>query len=260
MLAGIVGTIYEFETPISLEVQALNKGVKGGYKEQVLYNPLNLISYLERLNIHACLISPGGNEQIIRYLDLVVIPGGYDVHPALYGQEPIAETIYEKEGTRDRFEMRLIQLALEMKKPILAICRGFQMVNVALGGTLHQHLPYWSDLVIHRPVDGPHVLSHSVSTTGWLADILGTEIMVNSWHHQGVDRLANELEPLAWAKDGLIEAYQSKASCPSPIFAVQWHPEILQDENSFSMLRHFLQRIGLYDSNQEKDGGKKKGE
>ena len=169
LLAGIVGTIYDFETPISREIQKIKKDEKEVYKERVLYNPHNYFTYLKKLNCHACLLSPEGDEKIIAYLDLVVIPGGYDVHPSLYGQEAQPETQYEKGGIRDRFEKRLIELALEWRKPIFAVCRGFQMVNVVLGGTLHQNLPRWSTLISHRPIEGPEVLAHSVQTTGWLA-------------------------------------------------------------------------------------------
>lgn len=211
--------------------------------ERVLYNAENFLSYFEQTGCHSCLISPNGDERIIDHLDIVVIPGGPDIDPALYGQVAHKHTHVEKEGKRDFFERNIIKLALEKGKPIFAVCRGLQMINAVLGGTLHQHLPDIVNKVPHRSSKGPLAHAHTVKTSGWLKDAIGEEVHVNSWHHQGIAKLAPDLEPLAWAADGLIEAYESKNQF-TPILAVQWHPEILQDRESMALLAHFIEKLG----------------
>lgn len=171
-----------------------------------------------------------------------MIPGGPDVNPSLYGQAAHAETYFEKDGIRDQFEKKIIERAIEVGKPIFAICRGLQMVNIVLGGTLHQHLPEWSNEVSHRSPEGPAAYIHKVKTDGWLKKVVGEEMEVNTWHHQGIDVLAPSLTPLAWSAEGLVEAFESKHDFPI-IFGVQWHPEILQDKNSTNLLTYFIERM-----------------
>jgi len=242
LLVGIIGTIYDLKTPFMQEmVNVVTQNIGSDSKERVLYNAENFIAYFQEMGCHACLISPNEDPAILRKIDILVIPGGPDVNPALYGQEPHRTTEYQKEGPRDFFEQQMIKDAIEMEKPIFALCRGLQILNVALGGTLHQHLPEWSDEVSHRSAEGPAEYTHSVTLTGWLVDIYGNETRVNSWHHQGIDKLASSLQPLAWSSDGLVEAVESKSNS-SQILAVQWHPEILQDEESKMLLTRFLAR------------------
>ncbi|VEF46596.1 glutamine amidotransferase [Bacillus freudenreichii] len=241
-LAGIVGTIYDLQTPFTREVELVNQKNTDFKTERVLYSAENTLSYFQKAGFHACMISPHEDQSIIDRLDMIVIPGGPDVNPNLYEQVPHPETFFEKDGARDHFEKGIIELAIEKGKPIFAICRGLQLVNVVLGGTLHQHLPDWSTEVPHRSIEGPAAYVHKVRTAGWLKETVGEELSVNSWHHQGIDVLAPALTPLAWSPEGLIEAFEAKPDV-APIFGVQWHPEILQDKKSIDLLAVSLERM-----------------
>lgn len=210
--------------------------------ERIVYSAENVITYFQDAGCYACIISPKEDYSIVDRFDFIVIPGGPDVNPKLYGQPVHPETHFEKDGIRDQFEKKIIERAMEVGKPIFAICRGLQLVNVVLGGTLHQHLPEWSSEVSHRSPEGPAAYIHKVKTDGWLKAVVGEEIEVNTWHHQGIDALAPSLTPLAWSEEGLVEAFESKQDCPS-IFGVQWHPEILQDKNSTNLLSYFIERM-----------------
>jgi putative glutamine amidotransferase len=156
----------------------------------------------------------------------LVLIGGGDIDPACYGALP-HETIYNLDSDRDACEFALARGALERRLPLLAICRGMQVVNVVLGGTLHRHLPeIFGEKVAHRlpprettrhPVD-IEADAHLVRAMG------GTRVMAVSWHHQAVDRLGEGLRPVAWAEDGVVEAIEHE---DNPNFlAVQWHPEL----------------------------------
>jgi putative glutamine amidotransferase len=170
-------------------------------------------------------------------LDGLVVSGGEDVAPARYGEvrvHPTVETVPE----RDAMEVQLLEWALADGLPVFAICRGIQVLNVALGGTLYQDLP--SD----RPDGGvghdqsraePPVPrtepSHEVTVLpgSFLGDLIGGgSHQVNSMHHQGIKALASRLFPVAYAPDGLIEAVEADApDAPAFLVGVQWHPEEL---------------------------------
>lgn len=194
---------------------------------------------MHKVDCHPCIIYPGGDPDIIDRFDLIAVPGGPDIDPSIYGQEKHPK-LDKLDALRDEFEQKVIKRAIEKEKPIFAVCRGMQMINAVLGGTLYQHLPDKFDQVEHRALVGPHAYSHTVKTSSWLKELLGEEIHINSWHHQGIHQLSADLRPLAWSEEGLIEAYESKQHLP-PILAVQWHPEILQDENSIKLLEHFIE-------------------
>lgn len=174
-------------------------------------------------------------QALLPRLDGILIPGGGDVEPARYGADNGHPTIRDVDGQRDRAELMLIEHALQHEKPLLAICRGLQVLNVALGGTL------WADVQSQMPGalrhdyvnDGPRQrLAHeiAVSAGSQLGQALGAEaIEVNSLHHQGIRRLAPGLRAVATAPDGLIEAVEV-GDHPFAV-AVQWHPEnLLQAE------------------------------
>ena len=165
-------------------------------------------------------------------IDALLLTGGGDIDPARYGAPTVHPETYGVSSTRDSFEIALIQHAIALDLPILAICRGLQVLNVALGGTLIQHIPDAIPQALnHRqhelgiPVDQPAHPIRVVPDT-LLARILGTpSLMVNSYHHQAIDCPAPGLVITAYAPDGVIEA----AELPSATFvvAVQWHPERL---------------------------------
>lgn len=172
-------------------------------------------------------------KQILQRMDGVLIPGGGDVEPARYQGQWIP-SIYGVDSDRDRVEMLVAQTAVASQKPLLAICRGVQVLNVALGGSL------WEDVKDMMPGARRHDyfgsyprnhLSHNVTieSDSVLARLLGTtETAVNSLHHQGIRRLAEPLQATAVAPDGLIEGVEV-TNHPFAI-GVQWHPENLMHD------------------------------
>lgn len=163
----------------------------------------------------------------VAHADLVVVMGGEDVAPQYYGGAPEYIDQGDHEPTADKAEIAAIQLSARLRKPLLGICRGHQLINVAFGGTLIQHLP---SSAIHRGEDqglGPFV-RHPVRLTADGAKtysesgaVLDGEV-VYSTHHQAIDTLGEGLVITAKAPDGVIEAI---AHGTLPIFGVQWHPE-----------------------------------
>ncbi|HEX7390649.1 MAG TPA: gamma-glutamyl-gamma-aminobutyrate hydrolase family protein [Acidiphilium sp.] len=164
-------------------------------------------------------------------LDGLVFTGGYDLDPLLYG-EPPHPTVDHVDQARDTSEIALTRAALESGVPMLAICRGLQILNVALDGTLHQHLPEGvGERVIHR-ADGDKPVRHPswVAPGSRLRGIFGLdEVDGVSWHHQGIKALAPRLTPVAHAQDNLIEAVEL-VDHPWCI-GVQWHPEMSAAED-----------------------------
>lgn len=145
--------------------------------------------------------------------DGVLLPGGADLEPGRYGAESAPQTI-DTVAFQDDFDLGVTTALLDTGIPVLAICRGLQVLNVALGGTLHQHLP---ETLHHNSIHSvdvqPHTKLHSIVGT--------TSIEVSSYHHQAVDRLGRDLVVTAHA-DGVIEAVEHRRA---DIVAVQWHPE-----------------------------------
>jgi putative glutamine amidotransferase len=165
---------------------------------------------------------------ILPHLDGIVLPGGGDIAPELYGAEPAAES-GGVDIERDRAEIALFGAALAAGLPILAVCRGIQLVNVARGGTLVQHLPAVTSephLIVERRRELVHTVR--IDPKSELADIIGADDLgVNSLHHQAVDRVGRGLEAVAWAEDGTIEGLEDR---DRRVIAVQWHPEQLPDQ------------------------------
>jgi putative glutamine amidotransferase len=180
-------------------------------------------------------------EEVIGPLDGLVLTGGGDVNPARYGEARAAET-GGVDDERDAVELALVPAALERQVPILGICRGAQLVNVALGGTLVQHLPAVSAQPHFQPATRAEVVHKvTVENGSELHHLLGRrELGVNSVHHQGVHQLAPALRPVAWADDGLVEAFESR---DHPVLAVQWHPEsILSKPGQLSLFERLVDR------------------
>jgi putative glutamine amidotransferase len=168
---------------------------------------------------------PGVAERVLDGLDGLILTGGKDVDPARYGQDPHPATDTPRTD-RDEWEDRLVRVALERKVPLFGICRGLQMLNVVLGGTLHQHLP---DVIgSSRYNVGGGVFSENevrLEPATRLASVLAghESLTVLSYHHQAIDRLADGLVVSARADDGIIQAVE--LSSPQFAIAVQWHPE-----------------------------------
>jgi gamma-glutamyl-gamma-aminobutyrate hydrolase PuuD len=160
-------------------------------------------------------------------LDGLVLQGGADIHPSCYGREP-AGPMHATDLVRDLFELDLLRAFIAAGKPVLGICRGMQLINVALGGTLHQDLV--SSGAAHDPHDHPTAeedYRHGLELVahGWLCGLYDGRLraQVNSIHHQGVERLGDGLVIEARAPDGVVEAIRSHQH--PFLVGVQWHPE-----------------------------------
>ena len=190
--------------------------------------PGEYVAAVERAGAVPVLIPPVP-EHAQRYLDLVdglVLAGGGDMDPGHYGGSA-HETLYGVDAGRDRLELELARRIVERRQPTLAICRGMQVLNVALGGTLIEHLPaVVGEDVLHRaPPRDPTPHAVAVTPGSRLASIAGTtECAPMSWHHQAIRTLAPGLEVVARAPDGTIEAVEMRAH--PWLIAVQWHPEL----------------------------------
>jgi putative glutamine amidotransferase len=190
--------------------------------------PSAYVDALRAANGLGVLLTPGEAEpeELLARLDGLVLSGGGDLDPASYGAVCHAR-IYSVSPERDAFEIALLRGALERGLPTLAICRGLQILNVALGGELHPHLPdVVGEAIAHR-ASQTEAASHPVrlETGSRLAGRLGSSLpAVPSWHHQAVSRLGTGLRPVAWAPDDVIEAVELEGE--AQVVAVQWHPEL----------------------------------
>ncbi|PID45785.1 MAG: peptidase C26 [Proteobacteria bacterium] len=179
-------------------------------------------------------------REVVSRLDGIFLAGSAaNVDPSLYGQR-LETPDLPQDPQRDQTTLPLIQLAIELDIPVLAVCRGFQEINVALGGTLHQQVHKVAGYMDHRedpnaPMAEQYDFAHDLhmTTGGLLASIAGTETTrVNSIHGQGIDQLAEGLVVEARAPDGLIEAFRL-ADDSRFMLGVQWHPEWLFDQIPF---------------------------
>lgn len=181
------------------------------------------------------------SEAVLDWLDAVALTGGGDIDPTLYGQEPRPE-LYGLDSVRDRFEIDLVRKAIDRDLPLMAICRGHQVLNVALGGTLVQDLEAQRpNSLAHRQAEAWEEPSHSVTIEphSRLADLVGPELVVNSMHHQAIDKPAPDLRPVARAADGVIEAVE--ATDRLFVLGLQWHPEYLgADHRGFALVKAFV--------------------
>ncbi|HYC56430.1 MAG TPA: gamma-glutamyl-gamma-aminobutyrate hydrolase family protein [Candidatus Binatia bacterium] len=195
--------------------------------DTALYSlPRDYVDALARAGATPVLMVPDSSA-ILERLDGLVLTGGGDIDPSLYGAE-WHETNYFVDPIRDQFEIELARAAITAGMPLLAICRGLQIVNVALGGTLVPHLPdRYGEAVAHRAMPRSPV-GHCaiVAERSLLASVVGdSRIDVHSWHHQCVDRIGAGLVATAHAEDGVVEALELEAGC-GWMLAVQWHPEL----------------------------------
>ena len=164
---------------------------------------------------------------LLSHLDGVVVAGGEDVDPRRYGARPGLHTTHLDPG-RDAFELELIAGALELDVPLLGICRGCQLMNVARGGTLSGHLPLDAGEAHGQLVYPLHTRVHGLRLVpGELAaQLLAPDVQVNSFHHQAVDRLGDGVVAIAFAADEVCEAIRIGARA----LGVQWHPEYLREQ------------------------------
>lgn len=190
-------------------------------------------------------------EALVRGLDGVIMSGGEDIDPLYFGEEHLPE-LGEVNAPRDTSDVLIIRTALRLGKPILGICRGEQVLNVVLGGTLYQDIPSQipDSELLHRQEEPATVATQTIiiKPGSRLSRILGADsIAVNSFHHQAVKDLAPGLQVTACASDGVIEAYESVPDAADPygrplkdrILAVQFHPEAFAQAGDPTFLRIF---------------------
>ena len=198
--------------------------------------PLSYVKAIERAGGRALVVPPSedGVEETLDVLDGLLLSGGSDLDPSLYGAEPHPET-RQVRPERDRAELALLRAALARDLPVLAVCRGSQVLNVARGGDLVQHLPEAVGHEAHRETAGvfsDHAVE--VEPNSRLGGIVGGSVEVKSHHHQGYGELGEGLRVVARADDGTIEAVED----PERRFAVGvlWHPEEGEDAALFEAL------------------------
>ena len=198
--------------------------------------PMSYVTAVRRAGGRPVLLPPDDEaiDETLEAVDGLLFSGGSDIDPSFYDAEP-HPSVNGTRPDRDRAELELMQAALERELPILAVCRGMEVMNVALGGDIVQHLP---DVVGHEDhkhtpgVFGDHEVD--LEPRSRLGTILGERAPVKSHHHQGVGRLGEGLVESAWAEDGTIEGIEN----PSRPFAlgVLWHPEQGEDFALFQAL------------------------
>jgi putative glutamine amidotransferase len=176
---------------------------------------------------------------ILPHLGGILFTGGGDVHPRHYGGEN-SDLVNHVDEERDRVEIALVREAFQADIPFMGICRGLQMINVALGGTLYEDISTFNADALQHQQSGEHprdFLAHPVEilSNSRLAGILGSRSLdVNSLHHQGIRQLSPQLIATAWAPDGIIEAVEAPGH--RFVLAVQWHPESLPEDPAMQNL------------------------
>jgi putative glutamine amidotransferase len=232
-------------TPPLIGISAYREPARwGAWDQPAVLLPDRYVAGVAAAGAIPVLLPPGPDiERAAARLDGLVLSGGGDLDPALYGAARDPGCGPAQPG-RDRAELALAQAALATGLPVLGICRGLQVLNVALGGTLIQHLPDVTGTDEHSPVPGGYG-AHAVRVAPGtrLAGVLGRTdlsdhlpVTVPTHHHQAVDRLGDGLTATAWAADGTIEAAELAPGRHPFAVAVQWHPEAGDDLALFRAL------------------------
>lgn len=169
---------------------------------------------------------PDNARSAASVVDGLLLTGGWDINPALYSQ-PRHATVKTIDDVRDSTELAAIEVAMRRRIPIFAICRGIQILNVALGGSLVQDIPTWSQSLAEPDRLGHSGTQHDIAIApgSMLGGLWGDRVAVNSRHHQAIDKLADGLAVTARSADGIVEAVESTEGYP--LLAVQCHPEDL---------------------------------
>jgi putative glutamine amidotransferase len=190
-------------------------------------------AYVEAVTLaggRAVLLPPDDlDADVLRVLDGLILSGGADLGPDLYGERPAPLT--DSRPDRDASELLLVRAALAADLPILGVCRGMQLLAVAAGGRLHQHLPEVLGHEKHRPAPGVYGQHEASFTPGSrIAALMGDDLGIHCYHHQGVAD-PGTLTVTGRTEDGLIEAVEDPGH--RFVLGVQWHPEVVRDERLF---------------------------
>ena len=200
-----------------------------GWRQGAVASTAAYLEALQRAGADPVIVPPAqldqaeAGERLGRF-DGLLLTGGGDIDPALYGQERRPE-VKHVNPARDEFEIPLVRAAIDRSMPTLCICRGVQVLNVALGGTLHQHISDREDLIAHRNEDGSDGVLHEVRAQpgSRVMKAMGAErVRTFSHHHQALDALGANLVPVAWAEDGLLDAVELDAGW---VLGLQGHAE-----------------------------------
>ena len=217
---------------ISSSIIVDNSGSFAGYKRA--YVNKDYVDAVIRAGGVPLIIPFSTDKEVIisqaQLIDGLILSGGHDISPYNYGQEP-SQKIGETFPERDTYEIILLEESKKRNIPILGICRGFQLINVAAGGTLYQDLSLIpGNILKHNQVSNPTLKTHKVEIkeNSFISSIFGKETMVNSFHHQVINKVANDFIVVAKASDGVVEAIEHKTY--KFLVAVQWHPEMLAVE------------------------------
>ena len=203
-------------------------------EQAVVMVPANYPQAIRRAGGIPILLTEGDDvETLLARLDGIIIAGGRDVDPARYGEEPHERTDNLR-PEQDTWESALIATAIERDLPLLCVCRGHQLLAIERGGRLHQHLPETPGYEKHGATGGEWS-NHAVEIdpNSRLGSILGTNVIGNSGHHQGVAD-AGDLTIVGRTEDGLIEAVELPGA--SFLLSMQWHPEMLNQTKVFDAL------------------------
>jgi putative glutamine amidotransferase len=189
---------------------------------------------------------PDDAARVLEGFDGLVLVGGDDIHPNRYGHDDLGVSKGVRDSA-DESDLAFAAAAIDLGIPLFAICRGYQALNVAMGGTLHQDSV--SDDGLHRPIsDVPHEVMAErhhieVASGSRLATAYGShERIVNSIHHQSIDEVAPGFHAVAWAPDGTIEAIEPDDT-DARVLAVQWHPEKIAHEGDDVLFRYFVDEL-----------------
>lgn len=191
--------------------------------------------------------TPDMASDYVSQIDKLILAGGQNVAPDLYGEKVLVKEA-EISKERDRFELALIEEAIKQRKPIFAVCRGMQLINVALGGNLYQDLSNDAhSKIAHMQVPVPRQIpTHKIHTKKEtiLRRIYGEETLVNSFHFQAIKTLASSFKATAYSEDGLIEGIESTDK-QIPFLGVQWHPDFAYEylEQEMSIFRYAVQEL-----------------
>lgn len=210
-------------------------------KNNQYYVDLEYVKIIEKLGATPILLPFIENvENYIGIIDALILIGGHDVNPILYNEKAdslLGETL----DIRDEFDSKLFRLAFDKNIPILGVCRGHQLINVLMGGTLYQDLSYKEGISINHK-EGEHTIKQ---ISGFLKNIYSENYVVNTIHHQAVKNVAKDFKVCAYSEDGVIEALEYTKDNRN-VYTIQWHPELLanaNDEASIRLFEFFLGKI-----------------